>query len=82
MRGNRGDDDGPSQLLMIRDVFLWVSFFSIGSYKAVSLITTIVESQNYQKFGRATMTENSTPLILPDNQVASHAPHFQQRGFV
>jgi hypothetical protein len=30
-------------------------FFSIGSYNACSLITTIVESQYHQKFGKAEM---------------------------
>jgi hypothetical protein len=46
--------------------FLMGEFFSIGSYNAFSLITTIVESQNHQKFGRAhIMTSFSIP----------HRPH-------
>jgi hypothetical protein len=39
-------------------------FFSICSYNAFSLITTIVESQNHQKFGRAMMSVIHTHTVI------------------
>jgi hypothetical protein len=45
-------------------------FFSIGSYNAFSLITTIVESQNHQKFGRASIDTGDDLLLVPDKQGA------------